>query len=136
MASETIGSNHGVMPATSTVDSLCAYCGVGCGMVLHVSAPDGNSLPLVTKTTGRKDHPTNFGRLCTKGSTTSDMLAAPGRMDKASMRTSRDADRESVGIDHAIGFAARRMRDIVDEHGPDSEDQRFECIHGPAPIAA
>lgn len=112
--------DHGVMAETTTVDTLCAYCGVGCGMVLHVSAPDGNSLPLVTKTTGRKDHPTNFGRLCTKGSTTSDMLAAPGRMDKASMRTSRDADRESVGIDHAIGFAARRMRDIVDEHGPDS----------------
>ncbi len=120
MASETIGSNHGVMPATSTVDSLCAYCGVGCGMVLHVSTPDGAGLPLVTKTTGRKDHPTNFGRLCTKGSTTSDMLAAPGRMEKASIRTSRDTDRESVGIDEAISFAARRMRAIADEHGPDS----------------
>ncbi len=89
-------------------------------MVLHVSTPDGAGLPLVTKTTGRKDHPTNFGRLCTKGSTTSDMLAAPGRMEKASLRTSRDTDRESVGIDEAISFAARRMRAIADEHGPDS----------------
>ncbi|UEA60280.1 bifunctional nitrate reductase/sulfite reductase flavoprotein subunit alpha [Gordonia otitidis] len=108
------------MAETTTVDTLCAYCGVGCGMVLHVSAPDGDHLPLVTKTTGRKDHPTNFGRLCTKGSTTSDLLAAPGRMEKASMRTSRDGERESVGIDEAIGFAARRMRAIADEHGPDS----------------
>ena len=112
--------DYGVMAETTTVDTLCAYCGVGCGMVLHVSAPDGVGLPLVTKTTGRKDHPTNFGRLCTKGSTTSDLLAAPGRMEKASLRTTRDGERESAGIDEAIGFAARRMREIADVHGPDS----------------
>jgi sulfite reductase (NADPH) flavoprotein alpha-component len=32
--------------------------------------------------TGEKEHPANFGRLCTKGATT-DMLAAPGRLTTA-----------------------------------------------------
>lgn len=103
-----------------TVNTLCAYCGVGCGMVLHVQAPAGSALPVITKTTGRTDHPTNFGRLCTKGSTTADMLAAPGRMEKAAVRTDRDSERESASLHEAIGYAASRMRTILDEHGPDS----------------
>ncbi|MCX6470401.1 MAG: hypothetical protein NTW76_13945, partial [Corynebacteriales bacterium] len=60
------------------VRSLCAYCGVGCGMVLQIGrGPDGGDI--VTKTSGDTAHPSNAGRLCTKGATTADMLAAPGR---------------------------------------------------------
>ncbi|MFN8225524.1 MAG: bifunctional nitrate reductase/sulfite reductase flavoprotein subunit alpha [Mycobacterium sp.] len=106
-------------PATE-VNTLCAYCGVGCGMVVQVEPPAGGGLPVITKSTGRPDHPTNFGRLCTKGSTTVDMLRAPGRMDKASMRTDRAADRESADLDEVITHTARRFREIAEEHGPDS----------------
>ncbi|MGW5522151.1 molybdopterin-dependent oxidoreductase [Gordonia sp. NPDC003950] len=105
----------------SDVQSLCAYCGVGCGMVLKVDeSPSTPRTRVIAKTVGRKDHPTNFGRLCTKGSTTADMLAAPGRMEKASLRTDRSADREAVALSDAIDHAARRLRAIIDEHGPDS----------------
>mgnify|MGYP000352522484 FL=1 len=102
------------------VNTLCAYCGVGCGMVVHVDQPGGSGLPVITATTGRADHPTNFGRLCTKGSTTADMLRAPGRMDKASMRADRAARRESADLDQVITHTARRFREIADAHGPDS----------------
>ena len=64
-----------------SVMSLCAYCGVGCGMEMKLDDDSDR----VTKTVGRPDHPTNFGRLCTKGSTTADMLAAEAvfeEMDK------------------------------------------------------
>ena len=40
-----------------TVATVCGYCGVGCGMELHVA--DG----VVTKAAGRPDHPANRGRL-------------------------------------------------------------------------
>ena len=108
------------MNPAGTVDSLCAYCGVGCGLVLHVDTPSGSALPVITKTTGRQNHPANFGRLCTKGSTTADLLAAPGRMAKASLRTERAGTRESAALDEVIAHTARRLRDIADEHGPDS----------------
>lgn len=104
---------------TKSVDSLCAYCGVGCGMVLEVtSGPDGGSR--VAKSTGKPSHPANFGRLCTKGATTADMLAAPGRMAKAYLRHGRGEPPAAVHVDDAIVNCATRLRAIVDEHGPDA----------------
>jgi hypothetical protein len=43
--------------------STCPYCGVGCGVVIE---SDGAQ---ITGVRGDPDHPANFGRLCTKGST-------------------------------------------------------------------
>lgn len=43
--------------------STCPYCGVGCGVVI---ASDGAQ---ITGVRGDPEHPANFGRLCTKGST-------------------------------------------------------------------
>lgn len=103
-----------------SVDSLCAYCGVGCGMVLQVGTDPQTGRRRVAKSTGKKTHPTNFGRLCTKGATTAEMLAAPGRMDSAYRRPQRDEPFEPIDVDAAITQCARRLRAIVDEHGPDA----------------
>ncbi len=100
---------------TTTVSSLCAYCGVGCGVDFTV---DGDAK--VTKSAGRKNHPTNFGRLCTKGSTTADMLNAGGRLTSALVRPTRGAQPEPADVDTTITDTARRLRAIIDEHGPDS----------------
>lgn len=50
------------------VSSVRPYCGVGCGMNLHVDQGK------VIKVIGVKSHPTNFGRLCTKDSSSSQAL--------------------------------------------------------------
>ncbi|MBY4130050.1 molybdopterin-dependent oxidoreductase [Rhodococcus fascians] len=107
------------------VKTLCAYCGVGCGMMLEVGGTPASTsalpiLPVVTKSVGDKTHPANFGRLCTKGSTTADMLAGPGRLDKAQIRHRRGERPESTDTSVAIADTARRLRTILDEHGPDS----------------
>ncbi|UMB67529.1 bifunctional nitrate reductase/sulfite reductase flavoprotein subunit alpha [Mycobacterium paraterrae] len=102
------------MASSTQVATVCGYCGVGCGMDLHVS--DG----VVTKATGRADHPANRGRLCTKGNTTADMLRAGGRLDKALRRSRRGAEPEPIGLDAAITEVATRLSAIRDEHGPDS----------------
>ncbi|GAB1818256.1 molybdopterin-dependent oxidoreductase [Herbidospora sp. RD11066] len=101
------------------VRTVCSYCGVGCGMVLDIGkGPDGRRT--VRKVSGDKEHPANFGRLCTKGATTADMLAAPGRLDTALMRRERGAEPSAVPLDDAIAETARRLRAIIDEHGPDA----------------
>lgn len=102
------------------VNSMCAYCGVGCGMVLHVTTDPESGRRHVTKSIGNKSHPANFGRLCTKGATTSDMLAAPGRMDSPYLRADRGEPLEPLGMDSAITRCAKRLRAIIDRHGPDS----------------
>ena len=43
--------------------STCPYCGVGCGVIIETDAEQ------ITGVRGDPDHPANFGRLCTKGST-------------------------------------------------------------------
>ena len=102
------------------VNTVCAYCGVGCGMVLQVTTDPKSERRHVAKSVGNKDHPANFGRLCTKGATTADMLAAPGRMDSAYLRPDRGEPPEPVDIDNAITQSAKRLRAIIDQHGPDA----------------
>lgn len=104
---------------TQQVRTVCSYCGVGCGMLLDVGlGPDGRRT--VLKASGDKAHPANFGRLCTKGATTADMLAAPGRLSTALVRAERGAEAEPTGMDAAVRETARRLRAVIDEHGPDA----------------
>ncbi|MFI1993863.1 molybdopterin-dependent oxidoreductase [Actinoplanes sp. NPDC020271] len=101
------------------VRTVCGYCGVGCGMVLDV-AEDETGRRRVLKVIGDKEHPANGGRLCTKGATSADMLAADGRLGYALVREERGAEPQKQPLDEAIAETARRLRDIVDEHGPDA----------------
>jgi anaerobic selenocysteine-containing dehydrogenase/sulfite reductase alpha subunit-like flavoprotein len=101
------------------VRTVCSYCGVGCGIVLDVGAgPDGRRT--VLKASGDKEHPANFGRLCTKGATTADMLSAPGRLTTALVRDERGSAPAPVPVADAVARTAARLRAIVDEHGPDA----------------
>ncbi|MER6286872.1 molybdopterin-dependent oxidoreductase [Streptomyces sviceus] len=104
------------MPVVRTV---CSYCGVGCGLVLDIGmGPDGRRT--VLKASGDKEHPANFGKLCTKGATTADLLAAPGRLSTALVRPERGEEAVPAPVSEAISRTARRLREIVDEHGPDA----------------
>ncbi|MFJ9634391.1 molybdopterin-dependent oxidoreductase [Streptomyces sp. NPDC101175] len=104
---------------TQQVRTVCSYCGVGCGMLLDVGAgPDGRRT--VLKASGDKAHPANAGRLCTKGATTAEMLAAPGRLTGALVRDERGAEPVPAPVADAVAETARRLRRIVDEHGPDA----------------
>ncbi|MFY1664249.1 molybdopterin-dependent oxidoreductase [Pseudomonas sp. Pseu.R1] len=98
----------------SSVRSVCPYCGVGCGIVMQV---ENNR---VIKVSGDKAHPTNFGRLCTKGTTCGQAIAESGRMESAYVRDQRQQDPVQTGIDAAISETARRLRAILDRDGPDA----------------
>ena len=72
--------------ANENVKTVCPYCGVGCGMVLHVENGE------VVKVSGDEEHPANFGRLCTKGSSAHVALRKSGRLESAFARHQRDQD--------------------------------------------
>ncbi|MFV9456817.1 molybdopterin-dependent oxidoreductase [Rhodococcus sp. NM-2] len=105
---------------TSTVKTACSYCGVGCGMVLEVGIDPETSARRVLKASGDKDHPTNFGRLCTKGATSAEMLVAGGRMETGYVRDERGEAPTSIDVGAAISETARRLKEQLDEHGPDA----------------
>ena len=89
-------------PGTSVVKTACSYCGVGCGIVLDVETDPETGRRKVLKASGDKEHPTNFGRICTKGATSAEMLAADGRMESGYLRAERGAAPTPVGVDEAI----------------------------------
>jgi sulfite reductase (NADPH) flavoprotein alpha-component len=102
------------------VKSVCPYCGVGCGIVMEVEEPSENKVQRVIKVYGDKQHPTNFGRLCTKGNTCIQAIAESGRLDYAYVRPARGQESVRTGMEAAIKETARRLRIILDEHGPDA----------------
>lgn len=107
--------NAGEVPVES-VDTVCGYCGVGCGLTLTAEAPgkSDQSTRRVLSSRGTDDHPANRGRLCTKGSTTADLLNAGGRQDCALI------DHTPGRLDDAVSEVARRFTAIREEHGDDA----------------
>ena len=104
----------GLRMANQNVRSVCPYCGVGCGIVMQV---EHNK---VVKVIGDKAHPTNLGRLCTKGTTCGQAIAESGRMESAYVRQARDHDPVRIAMDKAISETAARLRHTLDTHGPDA----------------
>lgn len=98
--------------------TTCPYCGVGCGVIVE---SDGRQ---ITGVRGDPDHPANFGRLCSKGSTlhltASAAVTRHTRLLHPQRRASRDAAPEPLGWDAALDLAADRFAGIVRSHGPDA----------------
>ncbi|KDN82113.1 putative nitrate/sulfite reductase [Kitasatospora cheerisanensis KCTC 2395] len=104
---------------TEQVRTVCGYCGVGCGLLLDVeTGPDGRRT--VRRATGDPQHPANLGRLCTKGATTAELFAAPGRLATALVRPARGEPPVPAPTAEAIADTGRRLRAVLDEHGPDA----------------
>ncbi|HJV53925.1 MAG TPA: molybdopterin-dependent oxidoreductase [Noviherbaspirillum sp.] len=106
------------MTASRETRTTCCYCGVGCGVIV---ASDGER---ITGVRGDPQHPANFGRLCTKGSTlhlTADpVLQRQVRALHPELRTARGNPREPVTWDQSLDFIAQRFARTIREHGPDS----------------
>ena len=98
--------------------STCPYCGVGCGVIIE---SDGTQIIGVR---GDPEHPANFGRLCTKGSTLH-LTAAPHltrqvRALQPLRRPARGRPLQPVAWDAALDEVAGRFADIVMRDGPDA----------------
>src|SRR3954471_3274524 len=96
------------------IRSTCCYCGVGCGVVIETLGER------ITGVRGDTQHPANFGRLCTKGSTLHLSAGSAGRALHPELRLERAADRAHVSWETALEYAAEKFAAAIREHGPDS----------------
>jgi assimilatory nitrate reductase catalytic subunit len=92
--------------------STCPYCGVGCGVVIE---SDGAQ---ITGVRGDPEHPANFGRLCSKGSTLA--LTASAAITLHQRLRQPRLHGQAVGWDTALDTATERFADIIARHGPDA----------------
>ena len=91
-----------------TINTTCPYCGVGCGLLVERDIDGGWRIQ------GDPDHPSNQGRLCSKGTALNETLDLDGRL------LSPMVDGTQVDWDLAIERVASRFRQVIDEHGPDA----------------
>jgi assimilatory nitrate reductase catalytic subunit len=94
--------------------STCCYCGVGCGVIIESVAGK------ITGVRGDPDHPANFGRLCTKGSTLHLTAREESRALYPEFRTGRDVPRQRRSWDETLDFVADKFAAIIAEHGADA----------------
>ena len=98
--------------------STCPYCGVGCGVIIESEGKQ------ITGVRGDPQHPANFGRLCTKGSTLHLTAAAhvqtQMRAATPMRRAARDQPLMRIGWDAALDEVAQRLAGTVRDHGPDA----------------
>ncbi|WP_298987045.1 nitrate reductase [uncultured Roseibium sp.] len=91
-----------------TVKTTCPYCGVGCGVLAQVME-DGS-----VAISGDPEHPSNFGRLCSKGSALGETLSLDDRL------LHPEIEGTQASWDEALDLVAGRFSQAVREHGPDS----------------
>ncbi|MBA4011665.1 MAG: nitrate reductase [Phenylobacterium sp.] len=89
------------------VRTACPYCGVGCGVA-------GRAEGRILEVAGDASHPSNFGRLCSKGSALGATVGLDGRL------LSPMIGRRAASWDEATALVARRFRETIARHGPDS----------------
>ncbi len=87
--------------------STCPYCGVGCGVIIESSGA------LITGVRGDPEHPANFGRLCSKGSTlhltAAASITAQTRLLQPMRRAARGQAPQAITWDSALDDIAERL---------------------------
>ncbi|MDX8410600.1 MAG: molybdopterin-dependent oxidoreductase [Mariprofundaceae bacterium] len=95
-----------------TVNSACSYCGTGCGIRLET---DGDR---IISLSGDERHPTNQGKLCSKGRELHHTVRSDDRLLRPKLRTRLNQPFAPVDWDTALDYGARKFADIIREHGP------------------
>jgi assimilatory nitrate reductase catalytic subunit len=90
------------------IRTTCAYCGVGCGIL---ATPTGER---AVEIKGDLDHPANAGKLCSKGTHLGETVGLEGRLLHPMIGDKR------ASWDKALDLVAKRFRDTMAKHGPDS----------------
>ncbi|MCU1286938.1 MAG: molybdopterin oxidoreductase Fe4S4 region [Acidobacteriales bacterium] len=83
--------------------SVCPYCGVGCGQLVHHK--DGKLISIE----GDPDSPVSRGRLCPKGSDTHELHTHPGRLKKVKYRRPYSRRWDELDLETAMDMVADRV---------------------------
>ena len=99
---------EGVGVDDNLINTICPYCGVGCGVV--VTRNDDNTWSV----RGDKSHPANHGSLCSKGSALGETLDLENRLLQPIV------DGQQRDWDSALDTVAERFTQVIEQHGPDA----------------
>ena len=97
---------------TTAVNTICSYCGCGCGITLYVK--DNK----VVRATPDKDNPLNHNTLCVRGSYGYDYVHSPERLTSPLIK--KDGEFEEATWEQAIDEILEQFTRIKQEYGSNS----------------
>jgi assimilatory nitrate reductase catalytic subunit len=93
-----------------TIKTTCAYCGVGCG--IEATIDDAKTHQVTIK--DDPSHPSNFGKLCSKGAALGETVSLEGRL----LHPQINGKQCDWGT--ALDTVTEGFSDIINEHGSDA----------------
>jgi len=92
--------------------SICCYCGVGCGLIVHTEKKPGGK---VINIEGDPEHPINEGALCPKGAALSQLVNNPDRILQPLYRAPNSNQWQKVSWDWALDNIAKKIKKTRDK---------------------
>ncbi len=96
------------------IKTTCAYCGVGCSFIAQTQGD--KVVRMLPDPEGKANH----GHSCVKGRFAWGYATHPDRITTPLIRDSIDQDWREVDFDHAIAFAAKRLKNIQQKYGQEA----------------
>lgn len=107
LATAEAGVEIAKFKATRLTTSVCCYCAVGCGLLVH-TADGGNGVAVNIE--GDPDHPINEGALCPKGSALRQLGDNKARPTKPLYRAPNATEWKEVEWDWALKAIAKKVK--------------------------
>lgn len=95
------------------IPSICPYCAVGCGMLVHVTG-EGKDRQIIN-IEGNPASPVNYGNLCPKGAASFQLYVNPNRLTKVLHRAPGATQWEVWDLDRAMDRVAELTKKTRDE---------------------
>ncbi|WP_298442857.1 formate dehydrogenase subunit alpha [uncultured Ferrimonas sp.] len=102
---------HGAADNYKKVNTICTYCGVGCGITMHVDEAKNQ----VVKVSGIEGSPVNEGMLCVKGRFGFDFVNSEQRLTQPLIRS--NGVLQPASWDDAISLIAKKFTEIMRQRG-------------------
>ncbi len=114
---------------TTQTQSVCPYCAVGCGVVIHTLGDRASNVkPTVVHIEGDTDSPINQGTLCSKGISLKQYVVNDRRLTKPLYRAPGASEWTAISWDDVIERMARRIKDTRDM-GFEAEDSDGRTVN-------
>ena len=99
---------------TTETRSICPYCSVSCGVIVHTRGDGKNTQKEIIHVEGDPDHPINKGTLCPKGATLKHYVMNDRRLTRVLYRSPGASAWKPMAWEEAIDRIARLMKKTRD----------------------
>ena len=103
--------------AQRTVRSICPYCAVGCGQLVHVENEK------IINIEGDPDSPISEGCLCPKGAATFQLVTGTQRVQHVLYRRPGARNWERIPLEQAMDMVAERVKKVREETWEEADEQ-------------